>query len=265
MTAAGKPPSGGRLFAAGREERVSDTTRERIRRTASEHLRERLRRVAREQRLEGLDRDSGAPRARDAHLAAPGLDVSQGEPGPNSSQERSSTRWAAWAAASAAAVGVLWLAGQSRNVERPPVAPEPQPTARGGEPLAPSAQTGTGGGPLSMVGSRDSTEDSAGLPEKAAKSPPRVGKPSLEQELRRLELVRGALARGEHSLALALLREYQALPGTQLGDEAELLRIQALSASGNHSGARQRAQRFVEAHPGSPLVDRARSFLEPEP
>lgn len=58
--------------------------------------------------------------------------------------------------------------------------------------------------------------------------------------------------------ALAVLDRYGTLGGTDLSDEAALLRIEALAAQGRGAEAAEQARRFTEEHPDSPLAERAR-------
>ncbi|MBN2195218.1 MAG: hypothetical protein JW751_20540 [Polyangiaceae bacterium] len=85
--------------------------------------------------------------------------------------------------------------------------------------------------------------------------------PSLSEELTALDRARGALERGQPTAALAELDAYQRAGGRRLVEEAEVLRIEALARAGEDSAARALARRFLATHPGSPLVDRVRSFL----
>jgi hypothetical protein len=85
----------------------------------------------------------------------------------------------------------------------------------------------------------------------------------LEAELALIETARRQLA-GAPRGALATLDEYgRAFPGGVLGEEAEILRLSALAASGANVEAAARAAAFVAAHPRSPLAARARTFLTP--
>ena len=86
---------------------------------------------------------------------------------------------------------------------------------------------------------------------------------SLSAEIQTLDRVRSALDQ-DPARALALLDTYDRVRDKRLGAEAQLLRMEALVRAGRNSEARALAQGFVAAHPGSPLVDRARSFLASE-
>jgi hypothetical protein len=85
----------------------------------------------------------------------------------------------------------------------------------------------------------------------------------LAEQLRRLKQARTALRAGDGATALALLESYDAeLHGTDLAAEATLLRLEALTAVGRKAEAAALARRFVAENPDSPMVDRARSFIE---
>lgn len=89
---------------------------------------------------------------------------------------------------------------------------------------------------------------------------------SLEQELELLDRARQALLSGDTTTALARLAQYdQTATRRHLGAEAALLRIQVLAASGRASEASVLASKFVAQHPNSPLVDRAKSFVQTSP
>ncbi|MEI9939430.1 MAG: hypothetical protein WDO69_19595 [Pseudomonadota bacterium] len=96
----------------------------------------------------------------------------------------------------------------------------------------------------------------------AAPSPAHSARASLSEELSALKVASSALSAGDTRAALTALDRYdRVLKGQKLRAEATLLRIEALSRSGQAGAASALAQRFVEQNPGSPLVDRARSFV----
>ena len=68
-----------------------------------------------------------------------------------------------------------------------------------------------------------------------------------------------ALERGDTKEALAALEEHDtAFESGALGEEAELLRLEALLARGQTDAAASLARAFLQAHPKSPHADRAR-------
>lgn len=94
-------------------------------------------------------------------------------------------------------------------------------------------------------------------------APPASSAPaSLNDELSALKVASSALSAGDPRAALAALDRYDhVLKGQKMRAEATLLRIEALERAGQAQTASALARRFVEQNPGSPLVDRARSFV----
>ncbi|HEU5077322.1 MAG TPA: hypothetical protein VFU02_24190 [Polyangiaceae bacterium] len=91
----------------------------------------------------------------------------------------------------------------------------------------------------------------------------RVPAASLEEELQMLDGARQALLGGDAGAALARLSQYERTATRRhLGAEATVLRVQILAASGRGSEASELASQFVATHPNSPLVDRAKSFIQ---
>ena len=65
-------------------------------------------------------------------------------------------------------------------------------------------------------------------------------------------------------LACFRLEDYgRAYPQGVLSEEAEILRLTALTAAGDRPQAAARAAAFLATHPHSPLAARARTFLAP--
>jgi outer membrane protein assembly factor BamD (BamD/ComL family) len=84
----------------------------------------------------------------------------------------------------------------------------------------------------------------------------------LSDELSALKVASSALSAGDPQAALVALDRYdRVLKGQKMRAEATLLRIEALSRAGQAEAASALAQSFVKQNPGSPLVDRARSFV----
>lgn len=122
------------------------------------------------------------------------------------------------------------------------------------EPVAPSASV-----------SASSTDADVAVPKKApAPSPVRPPRDdartsaddALARERSLLDMGRTALARGDTDAALAAVRslEREAKNG-QLVEERELLAVQSLVTANRMAEARQRAARFREKYPSSPLLD----------
>ena len=157
-------------------------------------------------------------------------------------------------AVTALAAGVVVLAANAQPSEplasidrETPSAITPARVVRAPTP-EPSRETAKAPAPSAVTSSRP-----ASTPRAAA---------SLSEELELLESVRVALAAGENQRALELVDRYHhTLRGKHLRAEAALLNIQALAATGRRDEAARLARAFVEENPGSPLVDRARSYV----
>lgn len=83
----------------------------------------------------------------------------------------------------------------------------------------------------------------------------------LAEEVALLQEARSALGQGQPARALAALDAHaQQCPHGPLGIEAEVLRIEVLSRSGNASAAQAHATRFLELHPDTPYAARVRAL-----
>jgi hypothetical protein len=103
-------------------------------------------------------------------------------------------------------------------------------------------------------------------PRKRAESGSIGGAPSIAREIRTLDQVRGLLAKGEGRRALAELDRYRSeAPRGTLGQEATLLRIEALVVAGDKPAARRLAQKFLSEHPGTPHEKRVRALVGASP
>lgn len=81
----------------------------------------------------------------------------------------------------------------------------------------------------------------------------RAGAKSIGLEIAKLDGVRSALRANAPAEALRLLEDYgHEHPGGVLAQEAVLLRIEALAASGNIAAARSVAERFLRDNPKTP-------------
>lgn len=181
-------------------------------------------------------------------------------------KRRATTRtWFATGVGLAVAAGVafsLWPASPTENAnitaEPAPVPPEPAKPSPAPEPT-PSVSR-----PVSP------REAPASPPSRHSASPnvaaPPSGATSLADEIDTLKRAETALGSGDAKSALEALDRYEnVLHGRQMRAEAALLRMDALSRSGHADQAAALAQRFVIENPGSPLVDRARSFVAQTP
>jgi hypothetical protein len=85
---------------------------------------------------------------------------------------------------------------------------------------------------------------------------------SIARELEQVEAARAALRAGSPSRSLHLLNEYaQRFPRGSLRTEATVLRIEALSASGDTAAASRLGNKFLAQSPNGPYARRIRSLL----
>jgi hypothetical protein len=86
--------------------------------------------------------------------------------------------------------------------------------------------------------------------------------PSLQEELRLLDRARTALLEGEGQRALGLLDSHaRRFSRAALGPEADVLRVEALVATGSEQRATALAQRFLRNHPAHPLAEHMASLI----
>lgn len=157
--------------------------------------------------------------------------------------------------------------GATRAATTPVVAPAPPPAAVGTTPavepktvsladLPPAPATDiatapTGASTAAVVAAR---------PHGATGTPT---EPSISDEIAAFDRARAALDAGDSDRALALVDVYEKrFPSGTFVQEAEVLRVQALSRKGDSSGARRVGQRFLAAHPTSPHAARVRAILD---
>jgi hypothetical protein len=85
---------------------------------------------------------------------------------------------------------------------------------------------------------------------------------SIADQARTLNGVRGVIAGGDGSRALSSLDDFaRRFPASPLGEEALVLRIEALVASGDRDAARRSAARLFSQYPNSAYARRVRSVL----
>jgi hypothetical protein len=123
--------------------------------------------------------------------------------------------------------------------------------------------------PSQPVPAADAAPSATAVESAAPSATPRLVAPvhsaplTLTDELSTLKLASNALSTGDALAALAALDRYDRMKGEKkMSAEATLLRIEALARAGQPDRARALAKQFVERNPGSPLVDRARSFVK---
>ena len=87
-------------------------------------------------------------------------------------------------------------------------------------------------------------------------------KPGLSDELGSLDRARQALVAGDASRSLRLLDDYhRRFPKPKLGTEAAVLRIEALTASGQRARASELGTKFLARHGKGPYGARVRSLI----
>ena len=180
----------------------------------------------------------------------------QVEPGAGSHMSRrtAATLWLAAAALAAGAVFFVRSGGEATSR----ISAEPSSSmTRNRAPQPPSHSSQVADAAPSATANENP------IPSAAPLSPPVHSAPvSLTDELGVLKLASSALGAGDARAALAALDQYDRMKGQKMRAEATLLKIEALSRAGQPEAASSLAKRFVEQNPGSPLVDRARTFVQ---
>lgn len=139
----------------------------------------------------------------------------------------------------------------------------PEPTAPAQAPVAPTqvaAVQPSAPSRIPIVSSAETAPPPPSAPPVVASTPqtPRT----LAEEVASLDAARKLLSAGDPSGALAALdRHRRDFPGGALGPEAMLVRLEALMAAGRQEEARALGQRFLDAHPDSPLQGRVRTLI----
>ncbi len=86
--------------------------------------------------------------------------------------------------------------------------------------------------------------------------------PSLADEVKAIQRAKAELSGGNPRGALKELDAYrESFPRGRLAQEAMVLRIEALSASGNQAAAKRLGEQFLENNEKSPYADRIKSVL----
>jgi hypothetical protein len=170
-----------------------------------------------------------------------------------------------WAAIGAVAIGATGAAiGYVRReppravppsafVDSKPSAPEPLAVAQA--PLDPPVVAA----PLSSPARPPAARNAA--PARATEARPAPS--ALAEQVAALDHARAALADGDPARARQLVEAYETrFPGGAFGQEAEVLRVEALLAQGDHAGAKRAGARFLTAYPASPHAARVRALLD---
>lgn len=158
------------------------------------------------------------------------------------------------AGAAGVAVGAALLFGSANEPARLPPAPSVIKAAPAAEPQASPAPAEAGPAPLTV-------DDLPTLKQPAGVAAPALKQGSLADEVAQLQKAKLALKGGNAAQALAELATYaQRFPRPMLGAEATVVRIEALSASGDSARAKSLAEGFLAKNPNSPYAARLRSL-----
>lgn len=211
-------------------------------------------------------RFSGALSAAALAASAPSAGDSSTRSGgaqPGAAAGTSAMRWLAIGAVAGSAITATWFTWKPRPELNSPAAmrsatsqpatsqpasvlPTPAPSSKiatpQAAPLAPSH---------APVATASAVRDSHGA---RARS-------TLAAEVARLDAARTALEIGAFDEALRLVtRFHRDFPNGELATEADVLRIEVLSARNDHAGARREAARFLERHGNDPHAERVRQL-----
>lgn len=164
-------------------------------------------------------------------------------------------KWWAIAALAAASVGGLGYLTLTTTDEHPPgPAPTPSSVAIPLEPPPPPPP------PVSVARVSAAPSRAASLgPSPRTSTTARA--PDIQAQIALIDRARAAVAGGNPTGALTALDDYASrFPNGVLGQEAAMLRIEALLARGDKSGAARVGKRFLEQHPRSALAPRVRAL-----
>jgi hypothetical protein len=162
----------------------------------------------------------------------------------------------------AALAGLGVAAGVATYALRAPSPSPPQrPPAVETAPATPLPQPVTAPDEVREPPQGPSREPAAADIAKASPSPRKPIDRLLSEEIRLFDSARAAVRNAQPGEALARLDQYgERFPNGRFSLEASALRIEALAALGQRAQARTLAQRFIERHPKSLLVERVRPY-----
>jgi TolA-binding protein len=145
----------------------------------------------------------------------------------------------------------IWLAVFSVDKPQQPLQPN-QVTAPAAAPVAPAPAVTTPEPPVTKLEDLPVQKDATGS----------SAAPSLADEVKAIQRAKTALSGGNPSGALKELDAYrQEFPRGRLSQEATVLRIEALAASGNQAAAKKLGEQFLKNNEKSPYADRIKSVL----
>jgi hypothetical protein len=168
--------------------------------------------------------------------------------------------------AASALVWALWPRRSPAPLERPTVVTEPssESAPRESVPAPESARQVQTIAPVpsaSVLSPAPSNRTSATTAKPGASASALRG--DLREEIRLIDAARAAVTSHAPDQALTLLQRYTATyPTGVFGQEASVLRIEALNQSGQHARARALARDFLARHANSPLAERAERALK---
>lgn len=171
--------------------------------------------------------------------------------------------WALWPSEAPRALTPVAVTGAPPAASALPPAPvTPLPPLEAAPP-APQASTS---GTSSTTAARSAPPPAAaatGANPTATASPGTKPKADrLLAEVRALDDVRAAIRQGQAVRALGLLDSFaRDFPAPVLGNEARVLKIEALANSGNRTAARQLGEQYLLEIPNGPLSNRVRAII----
>jgi TolA-binding protein len=161
-------------------------------------------------------------------------------------------KWALLATSALVPAGI-WLAISGGDAARPLQPNEVAPPAAA--PAAPAAAPEAPEAPVTKV------EDLPVLEHGSTPVSPAAA-PSLADEVKVIQRAKAALSSGNATGALRELDAYRrSFPRGRLAQEATVLRIEALAASGNQSAASRLGEQFLKNNEKSPYARRVKSVL----
>ena len=134
-----------------------------------------------------------------------------------------------------------------RVEDLPPAPPPPPPTPT----------------PLAKASAAQKGSSSIALAAPASTEAPAPSVDDFRDELALVERVRTQLSHGENEACLRSIDQYgRRFSGGAFVHEVEVMRVEALAASGDRERARAFGGKFLSEHPTSPYAGRVRSVLE---
>lgn len=197
-----------------------------------------------------------------AAASAASLTSQQAQAASTASKGLSAAKWGVLAVAAVAIPAAIFLRGgddASAPLKPAPSALKAPATEVRATPLpaAPAAAEAEGPAPLAL-------EDLPTLPSVVSatgSAPSKQAQGSLADEVAQLQKAKLALKGGSPAQALAELGAYgQRFPRPMLGAEATVLRIEALSQTGDKGRAKSLAEGFLAKNPNSPYAARLRTL-----